>query len=250
MNEKLSQLMNYSGAELKHKIEEMNILVDEMNNEEIKDIFNKELSLLCGRFEKMIEEEEKKEEEKDETLLVNLCECYLSLHHYSSEIGEIISIIVPCLLNIALNKKESEEAQNEVEIALLALSCIDMYREMEPKLHLNEIREIIKHHQEHHNLTQLAYQSAWLFLINRLFCNGFLEDIVVNELHFGREAARELEELTKCVNWKKKEEEMSKEEAKEEFSLMRWVETLNIYFGGCQLQNEEFVKILSRIVQL
>eukprot|EP00770_Monocercomonoides_exilis_P004264 MONOS_4245.1-p1 / transcript=MONOS_4245.1 / gene=MONOS_4245 / organism=Monocercomonoides_exilis_PA203 / gene_product=unspecified product / transcript_product=unspecified product / location=Mono_scaffold00110:92679-93516(+) / protein_length=244 / sequence_SO=supercontig / SO=protein_coding / is_pseudo=false len=106
------------------------------------------------------------------------------------------------------------------------------YGEMKQELYLKEITEIIKHQQKHRNLTKLAYH---------------LEDTIVNELHFGREAARELEELTRNVNWKKKKEEMSKEERKEELSLMRWLQTSNVYFSGCQLQNEEFAEILSSI---
>ncbi|KAH7818912.1 uncharacterized protein MONOS_14294 [Monocercomonoides exilis] len=203
--------------------------------------------MLNERFKKMIIEEEEKKEEKNERLLVDLCKCHISLNYLLSP--EMISICVSCLLKVALKKEETDEAQKEVEMGLLALCNIGNLK-VKIDLYLNEIREIIKYHQEHQNLTRLAYQSVWLFLVKRLYCNRFLEDIVVNKLHFGREARRELEELTKCVNWKKKEEEMNKEEAKEEIALMRWVETLKIYFLRCKLWNELFFGLICGIVQV
>ncbi|KAH7832729.1 uncharacterized protein MONOS_10930 [Monocercomonoides exilis] len=240
----------FTEAEQKQKIEEMNEIVDGMNEEEFEVVFNEEFSLLGGRFEQMIIEEEKKNEENEESLLVDLCECYLSLHYYSSEIGEIISIIVPCLLKAASVKEENEEAQKEVEMALLALSNINECIEVKQELYLKEITEIIKHQQKHRNLTHLAYQSAWLFFIYRFFKDRNLEDTIANELHFGREAARELEELTRNVNWKKKKEEMSKEEAKEELTLVRWLQTLNSYIYKNKLRNEENVELINSIVQI
>eukprot|EP00770_Monocercomonoides_exilis_P008046 MONOS_8004.1-p1 / transcript=MONOS_8004.1 / gene=MONOS_8004 / organism=Monocercomonoides_exilis_PA203 / gene_product=unspecified product / transcript_product=unspecified product / location=Mono_scaffold00290:36590-37633(-) / protein_length=309 / sequence_SO=supercontig / SO=protein_coding / is_pseudo=false len=176
----------------------------------------------------MIIEEEKIKEEKNEKLLVDLCECYLLLNGCAS--SELISICVPCLLEAALKKDESEETRKEKEIALLALSHIDRQ-----ELYLNEIKENILYHQEHHNLTQLAYHLK----------------VIVNELHFGREAARELEELTRNMDWKKKEgEEMNKEEAKEEFALIRWLKTCEMYFLNCRLWNEENPGLINSIVHL
>ncbi|KAH7821387.1 uncharacterized protein MONOS_8165 [Monocercomonoides exilis] len=85
-----------------------------------------EESSLNERFEKMINEEEMKEEEKrNEKLLIDLCECYISLNYLHSP--EIISICVPCLLKVAMRKEENEEIQKEVEMALLALSCFDEF---------------------------------------------------------------------------------------------------------------------------
>ncbi|KAH7816323.1 uncharacterized protein MONOS_8994 [Monocercomonoides exilis] len=206
-------------------------------------------SLLRGRFKKMIVNEEEKNEEKNEKLLADLCECCLLLSKGIPD--ELTLICVPCLLKVSLKKDEDEEILKEVELALLALSNI-VLSEVPKELYLNEIKEIIQYHQEHHNLTRLAYQSAWGFLIYRLDNDKSLNEVIVNELHFGREAARELEELTRNVDWKKKEEENGKRrrEAKEEIALMRWIVTLKIYFLCCRLRNEEFVEILSRIVRV
>eukprot|EP00770_Monocercomonoides_exilis_P008174 MONOS_8132.1-p1 / transcript=MONOS_8132.1 / gene=MONOS_8132 / organism=Monocercomonoides_exilis_PA203 / gene_product=unspecified product / transcript_product=unspecified product / location=Mono_scaffold00298:6142-7391(-) / protein_length=396 / sequence_SO=supercontig / SO=protein_coding / is_pseudo=false len=205
-------------------------------------------SLLNERFKKMIIEEEEKKEGKNESLLVDLCECFSLLNFYFIS-DELISICVPCLLKAVSKKEESEETQKEVEIALLVLSEMGCSK-VKQELYLKEITEIIKHQQKHRNLTKLAYQSAWQFIIDRLLFNYIIDHAVMNEIHFVKEATRELEELTKCVNWKKKEEEMSKEEAKEELTLMRWVETLKIYFRYCSLQNEEYVCLFCRIVQV
>ncbi|KAH7828041.1 uncharacterized protein MONOS_9338 [Monocercomonoides exilis] len=76
-----------------------------------------------------------------------------------------------------------------------------------------------------------------------------LEDTVANELHFVGEAARELEELARCIDWKKKEE-MNKEEAKEEFALTKWDETIVIYFFRCELWNEELVELFRSMVRV
>eukprot|EP00770_Monocercomonoides_exilis_P015253 MONOS_15199.1-p1 / transcript=MONOS_15199.1 / gene=MONOS_15199 / organism=Monocercomonoides_exilis_PA203 / gene_product=unspecified product / transcript_product=unspecified product / location=Mono_scaffold01168:6512-7672(-) / protein_length=367 / sequence_SO=supercontig / SO=protein_coding / is_pseudo=false len=204
-----------------------------------------ERSSLNERFEKMIVEEVKKKEKKNENLLIDLCECFALLGD-DDIFDEILSIIVPCLLKIASKKDETEEAQKEVEIALLTLSEMG-YCNLEQELYLKEISEIITHQQKHKNLSRLAYQSVWKFLINRFNTNKLLEDTVVNELHFVGEAARELEELAINVNWNRKKGEERAKEAKEEITLMRWLQTSNIYFGGCQLQNEDFVEIFRSI---
>ncbi|KAH7829778.1 uncharacterized protein MONOS_2040 [Monocercomonoides exilis] len=65
--------------------------------------------------------------------------------------------------------------------------------------------EIIRYHQEHHNLSRLTYQCTWEFLTFRLWVDYGLNGKVVNKLHFVREATRELEDLSKSVDWKKKE---------------------------------------------
>ncbi|KAH7829150.1 uncharacterized protein MONOS_17137 [Monocercomonoides exilis] len=284
------ELEHFSTDEQRQKIEEMNELMEEMGKEEFKSVFTKEWfnemdkiieekilswenailllkhvgyynavkciydhafseSFLSDRFQKMIIEEEEKKEEKNESLLVDLCECFSLLYFYFIS-DELISICVHCLLKIASKKEENEEVQKKVEIALLALSGICGDDPIEQELYLNEIKEIIKYQQKHRNLTHLAYQSAWSFLFPQLFYDDSLEDTIMSELHFGREAARELEELTKCVNWKKKEKEMSKEEAKEELALMRWLETLGFIFFNCQLRNEEITKLIGCIVQV
>ncbi|KAH7823154.1 uncharacterized protein MONOS_4767 [Monocercomonoides exilis] len=261
-----SELEHCTESEQKAKIEEMNGLVEEMNKKELrtilllkhvgycnvlKNVWNPcfDSSSLGERFQKITEEEEKKEKEKNEKLLTDIYECNL-LFYSGVPSSELLSICIPDLLKVALKKEESEAKQKEVEIALLDLSRIGKFYEIEKELYLKEITEIIKHQQKHRNLTKLAYQSAWQFFIYRFYNNGFLEDTITNELHFGREAARELEELTRNVNWKKKEEEMSKEEAKEELALMRWVETCAIYFQSCRLKNKDNVGLLKNIVRI
>ncbi|KAH7819267.1 uncharacterized protein MONOS_2876 [Monocercomonoides exilis] len=283
----LDDLENCNEDAQKQKIVEMNEIIDEMNEELFKSVFSKEMfdkidemieekkltlenavlllkhigylkglikmwsnnfedSKLIKRIEKMIAEEEKKKELKNEKLLVDICECYISLR--SGFPPELLSICVPCLLKVALKKEESEETQKETEMALLALNRISAYRDVEQELYLNEIREIFKYHQEHHNLTRLSYQSVWEFLFCRLFYDGDLEDIILNELHLVREATRELEELSKCIDWKKNEDKMK--EMKDESVLGRWISTLNIYFRECQIRKKEHVVLIGCIVQM
>ncbi|KAH7819319.1 uncharacterized protein MONOS_9721 [Monocercomonoides exilis] len=203
-------------------------------------------SSLNRSFEKMIVEEEQKKEEKNEKLMIDLCECYISLR--SGFPPELLSICVPCLLKIALKKEENEEIQKEVEIALMALRNVSDYHYVEQELYLNKITEIIQYHQEHRNLTRVAYQSAWQFLMNKFYWDKSLEEVIANELHFTREAARELEELMKCVDWKKNEDKLK--EMEEKNLLERWLETVNIYFGKCQLRNEERAVLIESIVQV
>eukprot|EP00770_Monocercomonoides_exilis_P002157 MONOS_2141.1-p1 / transcript=MONOS_2141.1 / gene=MONOS_2141 / organism=Monocercomonoides_exilis_PA203 / gene_product=unspecified product / transcript_product=unspecified product / location=Mono_scaffold00042:82397-83577(+) / protein_length=373 / sequence_SO=supercontig / SO=protein_coding / is_pseudo=false len=203
---------------------------------------------LCKRFEEMIIEEDEKKEEKNEKLLADLCECYISLSDDYQP--KLLCICVSCILKATLKKEGNEEAQKEVEMALLSLSNLDVLCFVEQKQHLNEIKEIFKYHQEHHNLTRLAYQSAWEFLIYRLFFENSLEEDFVNELHFGREAARELDELSKCVEWKNKKEGKGSKETKEELVLLRWLQTCESCFLRCNLWNEEFVGLINSIVQV
>ncbi|KAH7823007.1 uncharacterized protein MONOS_10962 [Monocercomonoides exilis] len=194
----------------------------------------------------MIIEEEEKIEGKNEKLLVDLCECYLLLNRWAS--SKFLSICVHCLLKVSLKKEENEEARKEVEIALLALSNIAMWKFIEQNLYLKEIKEIIQCHQKHHNLTRLAYQSAWQFLINRLYEDYSLVEVVVNELHFGREAARELDELRGNVDWKRKEERGK--EAKEVHILIRWLDVIGDFFFECRLSNEEYIGLISSMTRL
>ncbi|KAH7816352.1 uncharacterized protein MONOS_15037 [Monocercomonoides exilis] len=178
----------------------------------------------------MIVEEEKKNEESEKSLLVDLFECCLLLNRWAS--SELILPCVPCILKVASVKEENEEAQKEVETALLALSCVNSFSKVPKELYLNEFKEIIEYHQEYRNLTRLAYQSAWRFLIKQLDNGKSLEEVITNELCFEEEAKRELEELTRCVDWKKKEEEIGKDEGKD----VSW--------------NEELVKLIRSIVQV
>ncbi|KAH7814820.1 uncharacterized protein MONOS_11382 [Monocercomonoides exilis] len=288
-NELFSGLEDCNEDEQRKKIGKMNEIVDGMNKKEFESVFKTELydkmyemieerklsmesslvllkSVGCYKalkgilifdfersslyivLEKMIVEEDlKKKEEKNEKLLADLCECHLLLSGWFS--SKFLSICVPCLLKVALNKDESKEAQKDVEMSLLALSNVEHY-ELGKELYLNEIKEIIKYHQEHRNLMRLAYQSAWEFLICRLYFDKSLEKVISNELHFAREATRELEEQTRNMDWKKKEEEMDKEEANEVLIIRRWIKTLEIYFSCCQLWNEEYVGLFNSIVQI
>ncbi|KAH7827149.1 uncharacterized protein MONOS_17358 [Monocercomonoides exilis] len=193
----------------------------------------------------MIFEEEEKKERTNEKLLIDLCECYLLLNGCAS--SELISICVPCLLEAALKKDESEETRKEKEIALLALSHIDRHYCLRQELYLKEITEIIKNHQEHRNLTQLAYQSAWSYLICRSYYCKSLEDVVVNELHFIRESIRELEELWKSVDWKRKEEVNGRIEV---MIIRRWLNEVYDFFDSSMLWNEEFAGLIGSIVQV
>ncbi|KAH7827994.1 uncharacterized protein MONOS_17235 [Monocercomonoides exilis] len=203
----------------KRKIEELNRLIDEMNEIEFRSIFTEELfnkihqmieekkmrmeiaiilikhvgyckalkrfslfsfdnSLLRERMREMMIDENEKKKEINEKILTDLCECYLLLNRWFS--SEMDSICVPCLLKETGKKEENEVIQKEVEMVLLALSCTYKYDNVSKELYLNEIKTIIEYHQEHHNLTRLAYQSAW------------------------REVAGELEDLLKCMDWKRK----------------------------------------------
>ncbi|KAH7828553.1 uncharacterized protein MONOS_17190 [Monocercomonoides exilis] len=195
----------------------------------------------------MIIEENKKKEGKNEKLLIDLCECNLLLNYQFDR--ELFDICVPCLLKVALKKEESEETRKEAEMALLALSSIrDNF--VKKELYLNEIKEIIQYHQEHHNLTQLAYQSAWEFLLYRLYKDKSLNEVIVNELHFAREARRDLEELSKCVDWERGKEEEGEKEKEKVFIIMRWLKTITSYFHSCELWNEELAVLIGSIVQV
>ncbi|KAH7818884.1 uncharacterized protein MONOS_1744 [Monocercomonoides exilis] len=270
------------------KIMEINGLIDEMNGKEFESIFTIELfnkihqkieknslslvtatlllkhvgrckelkCFLCDSFddsslsesmkEMIINESEKK---NDEMLLIDLCECFTFL--YIDFIpDEFRSIIVHCLLKAASKKEGNEETQKEVEMALLCLSCIDDGTEIEQGLYLNEITEIIKHHQEHHNLTRLANQSAWQFLMNRFYWDKNLEEVIVNELHFAREARRELEDLSKSVDWKKKEEGKGENEAKEVLVIERWFDVISEFLNSYTLWDEELAGLIGSLVQM
>eukprot|EP00770_Monocercomonoides_exilis_P010499 MONOS_10447.1-p1 / transcript=MONOS_10447.1 / gene=MONOS_10447 / organism=Monocercomonoides_exilis_PA203 / gene_product=unspecified product / transcript_product=unspecified product / location=Mono_scaffold00476:6429-7541(-) / protein_length=350 / sequence_SO=supercontig / SO=protein_coding / is_pseudo=false len=206
-------------------------------------------SLLNERFKKMIIEQEEKKEGKNESLLVDLCECFSLLNFYFIS-DELISICVPCLLKAASKKKESEEMQHEVEMALMALNYIDELFFIERELYLKEITEIIEHQRKNRNLTQLAYQSTWDFLIYRYRVDYSLEGEILNEMHLAREATKELEELTRNVDWKKKEEEMNKEEANAVLVICRWIQALSFFFENCLVWNEEYIELFSSIVQV
>ncbi|KAH7823208.1 uncharacterized protein MONOS_16520 [Monocercomonoides exilis] len=287
MNEKLSQMEQFTEAEQKQKIEEMNEIVDGMNKEEFESVFNTELfdkifkmieekkmtmenallllkhagyckvllnlwscgfynSLLRGRFEKMIVDEDEKIE-KNEKLLADLCECNLCFSFVLSL--KLISICVPCLLKVASKKEENKETQKEAEFALYSLSNIGMWGSIGKKLYLNEIKEIITHHQKHHNLTRLEYQLAWKFLIDRYHFERSLEDLIVNELHFAREAAKELDELRESVDWK--ERKFETRNLKEIKIIESWIIMLRgCYYYSWFFPKEESKKLTISVANL
>ncbi|KAH7823077.1 uncharacterized protein MONOS_8368 [Monocercomonoides exilis] len=288
-NELLHELEHCTDSEQKQKIEEMDEIIDGMNKEEFTSVFSEELSFkidkmidekkllienallllkhvgycntlkgissgcfnhskLNKKVQKMIIDENEKKEETDENLLVELCECNIFFNHYFST--ELLSICLHCLVKAAL-KKEKKEKQKEVEIALLALSKIG-YNKIDKELYLNEMKEIIQYHREHRNLTYLAHQSTWRFLISRLFQDRSLGQVIMNELHFGRVAVRELEELRGNVDWKRKEEEKEerRKDKKKELVILRWLGTLEEYFLCFKLWNAEFVWLIGSMTRL
>ncbi|KAH7822719.1 uncharacterized protein MONOS_17639 [Monocercomonoides exilis] len=287
------ELEHCNEDEQKQKIEEMNEIVDGMNIKEFISIFTKKLfnkmdkmieekkmsmenailllkhagylktlknmwsrgffnSELKRRFEKMILEEEKKNEGKNERLLADFCGCYIFL--CCSFTPEVLSICSTCFLKAASSKDKEEETQKEVEIAFFALNYIEYLIKIDEDQYLNKIKEIIKYHQEHRNLSPLAYHCAWESLKKRLLLNGSLERMIMNELHFAREARRELGELMKCIDWKRKEEENGKRRRRrdiiEELTLMRWLRTLDYYIYKNKLKNEEITMLIGVIVQV
>ncbi|KAH7828889.1 uncharacterized protein MONOS_16356 [Monocercomonoides exilis] len=193
-------------------------------------------------FEKMIIEEE-----TIETNLVDLCECYSM--NIDIEIPETLTpVIMSCLLRVALRKDESKETRNEVEMALVSLGNIGYKTRIEQEVYLNEIMKIILNHQEHNNLTRLAYQSAWQFLTQRLSVCGRLEEVIVKELHFAREAANEMEHLIKYVDWTPNEDKVKKEMVVG--FVKRWIAITEKCISRCYSLRFESDEILECLVRL
>ncbi|KAH7815465.1 uncharacterized protein MONOS_14359 [Monocercomonoides exilis] len=207
-------------------------------------------SQLSKRLAKMAVEEEKKNERKNKKLLVDVCECHLSLFQfYFSFEPELLLVCQPCLLEVALSKEESEERQKEVEMALLALSCIPDFAPIEKERYVSEMAEIIEYHEEHRNLTHLASQSAWLFFVKRIGKERELEKVIVKELDLMREAARELEELKNGVDWEKTERRVKKR--KEVRMIRRWFGTLWSFFSNSRMhcaECAEFVRCVAKTI--
>eukprot|EP00770_Monocercomonoides_exilis_P013467 MONOS_13415.1-p1 / transcript=MONOS_13415.1 / gene=MONOS_13415 / organism=Monocercomonoides_exilis_PA203 / gene_product=unspecified product / transcript_product=unspecified product / location=Mono_scaffold00824:16031-16568(-) / protein_length=127 / sequence_SO=supercontig / SO=protein_coding / is_pseudo=false len=108
---------------------------------------------------------------------------------------ELLSICMTCVLKAASKKEDDEETKKEVEIALVSLSSIDYWKQLENTRHLGNIAEIIIYHQQNHNLTSLAYQSIWEFLIGKTFHLKNLENLIDDKLKFIQQAAVELKDL-------------------------------------------------------
>ncbi|KAH7829729.1 uncharacterized protein MONOS_17108 [Monocercomonoides exilis] len=180
-------------------------------------------------------------------MIIQLCRCYIILYDLHSDIPiEYLSKIFSYLLEIASRKKESDEFKKQVEMSLEVISFIDYHVTFGKEQYLDEIKGIIQYHQMHRKLTQLAYQSAWLFLLNRAVTERELKDVIVNELHFVEEATRELEELTECVNWKKKEKET------DELKILEgWNKALDRYIYNCRIFVEgKNLNLMTAIVKL
>ncbi|KAH7830204.1 uncharacterized protein MONOS_4342 [Monocercomonoides exilis] len=125
-------------------------------------------------------------------------------------------------------------------MVLLALSNIAQFEILEENLSLYDIQEIIEYHQKHHNLTPLAYQSAWELLITRFDDEGRLKRTIISKLHFVDEVTREMELASKNVNSKENEEKKKKSEVtKEETILIRWLETLDSFFYSFKQMRED-----------
>ncbi|KAH7828355.1 uncharacterized protein MONOS_6447 [Monocercomonoides exilis] len=214
---------------------------------------------LRQKFEKMIVDENEKKEGKNEKLLSDLCECYLSncsVFFLEDVPKELVSICLHFLLKVSGNKEKNEKAQKETEMSLLALTNIGLHKVVKTELYLNEIKEIIQYHQKYHNLTQLAYQSAWRFLINRLFNEGELRYAITSELQFMNEAVQELKEIEKCVELEEKakkkgdkEGETKEKETKEDLTLKRCLKTLNLYFQFCKSGGKHSAELIELVIR-
>ncbi|KAH7824735.1 uncharacterized protein MONOS_17504 [Monocercomonoides exilis] len=205
-------------------------------------------SILHNRIESLILEEKKENEKKNTNFLIDLYECYLLLkgNHFHEK---ATIIIVPCLAEFALNKDKNPRTQKEVEFALLALGNIPSFPlKIEKDWYLKEMVEIMKYHQEHHNLTHLAYQSSWRFVLNRFKSERIPNDKIVNEFHFAREIAKEIKSLTACVDWKKKKEE--KKKTKEQIVIDRWFKDLQENLFEVDLWNEENAELTESLAML
>ncbi|KAH7818471.1 uncharacterized protein MONOS_4669 [Monocercomonoides exilis] len=205
-------------------------------------------SLLFQRIEEMIYNEGTKMKRKNEKLLADLCESYLLLHFVDNCVQkDLLSICIRCLLNVGAREVKGKEAQNEAEIALLALSNIFCHVKIREVLYWKEISRIIQFHQEHHNLTLLAYQSAWLIFIfgtedEELFINA------ARNLDFVNEATKELEELERVVERKKAEE---KTRGMNEICIFkRWLITANHYFSLDPHYEANNVQFIARVVRM
>ncbi|KAH7821426.1 uncharacterized protein MONOS_17743 [Monocercomonoides exilis] len=209
-------------------------------------------SSLRERIMKMIIDEENKKEEKNEKLLIDLCECFLCLSNYFDYFyegpSELISICVTNLLIAASHKNEDEETRAEVEIAIVILSKIERHYNRDSELLLCKITEIMKYHQEHRNLSHLAYQAAWRILTRRSFFDPKIQIIIDDDLHFVSETIRELVDLTRYVNWfeKKKEENLSKNI----WIIERWGFSLCNTYAHCKFNRNEFVELFSCIANM
>ncbi|KAH7824941.1 uncharacterized protein MONOS_18610 [Monocercomonoides exilis] len=244
--------------EIEKMIEEKKLLIEDAILSLKYAEYNKTLKGVCSsnfayssfriRFEKMILAEESKKV-KNERLMIDLCECYLFLCEGLYSIPEkLLAVCVPCLLNVALQKEENEETQKEVEIALLALFNISESNYLKNIQFLLQIIEIIKHHLLHRNLTHLARQSVWKFLIDRSYKDRGLASVFLTELHFMREAIGEMEDLARRVDWRGKGKKGK--DIKDVWILKRWISTLYTFLYCHSSQKEESIGFCQCIVNI
>ncbi|KAH7828863.1 uncharacterized protein MONOS_17230 [Monocercomonoides exilis] len=194
---------------------------------------------LLKELKKMIIKEKDMKEKRNEKLLTDLCECIMMIF-YQSLTGELHALSVSLLLKVALKKGNDKKTREEVEMALLALNGIS--KPLEQKYYLNEITDIIQYHQEHHNLTCLANQSAFHFLISRFKEDDSLKEVVLQKMHFVSEATKELDELNGSLNWDTHEKNFS--EKMRVRIITRW---LYLIFNTFR---KEFNEIYGEVVEL
>eukprot|EP00770_Monocercomonoides_exilis_P006837 MONOS_6800.1-p1 / transcript=MONOS_6800.1 / gene=MONOS_6800 / organism=Monocercomonoides_exilis_PA203 / gene_product=unspecified product / transcript_product=unspecified product / location=Mono_scaffold00221:55407-56134(-) / protein_length=219 / sequence_SO=supercontig / SO=protein_coding / is_pseudo=false len=132
----------------------------------------------------------------------------------------------------------------------MALCNVGILVEVEKDFHQKEITEIIEYHQEHRNLTHLAYQLAWSFLIDRFFRDESLEALISDKLHFTREATQELEEMSKRVDWKAKGKTEENKRMKEVNIMLKWICTINVFFVSFQMWKEEYFGLIDYFISL
>eukprot|EP00770_Monocercomonoides_exilis_P014083 MONOS_14030.1-p1 / transcript=MONOS_14030.1 / gene=MONOS_14030 / organism=Monocercomonoides_exilis_PA203 / gene_product=unspecified product / transcript_product=unspecified product / location=Mono_scaffold00924:20288-21226(+) / protein_length=294 / sequence_SO=supercontig / SO=protein_coding / is_pseudo=false len=170
---------------------------------------------------------------------------------------EVLMICVPLLLKDALNKEESEKAQKDVEMALIALTNIAKINEEKDCLFLNEITEIIKHHLVHRNLTHFSYQLAWDLFVRNADLDWETESGKFFGAFFAREVVGELEELKSCVCWEKKKKRKRKGEKakgrkgrKEKLIFKRWHSTIRMCYNCSGLCGEGWDELVRCLVGL
>eukprot|EP00770_Monocercomonoides_exilis_P012794 MONOS_12738.1-p1 / transcript=MONOS_12738.1 / gene=MONOS_12738 / organism=Monocercomonoides_exilis_PA203 / gene_product=unspecified product / transcript_product=unspecified product / location=Mono_scaffold00727:1869-3451(-) / protein_length=381 / sequence_SO=supercontig / SO=protein_coding / is_pseudo=false len=206
---------------------------------------------LHDRFEKLLLEEENKKEEKNEKLMIGLCECFLALFENQHRVSkDTVNICICCVMKVAMRKEEDEKTQKEVEMALLALGNVRYFECEDGVKFFDKTEEIIKYHQEHHNLTRLAYQSAWHFIVWQTNNDEKMRRVIENELNFCKETERELEELLRCVDWIKKEKEKETDRVIEVHVIQRWLETINLYLSKRTLSGDEVNGLIESVVRL
>ncbi|KAH7819656.1 uncharacterized protein MONOS_17929 [Monocercomonoides exilis] len=243
--ELISGLRNFNNTDQKVIIKELELVMKAMDKNEL------EGALTVGVFELMIFEEMSKKEGKSERLLIDLCECYYLLS--DDNINEKMApSITSCLLKVASNEERSINIQKEVEMALLALSEGSRGTLVKGSQPLEEMIDIIYHHNDHRNLTQLAFQSAWRFMINNWHRNSNSQIVVVASMIFLTVVKRELKELIKCVDWKREDEgrEKIRSEPKATQMIIRWLDVLGNFFIMCDKWDDDFNEVVRFVVEL